>query len=256
MNDEVIVALEGHVGGVRFSRPPHNHVSIALLHGLSDAIEALCAEPECRAIVLSSEGSVFCAGADLAQDGSLGGQTADPTREFYDQALRLFRTTKPIVAAIQGAAIGAGLGLAMAADFRVASRDARLSANFTRLGYHPGFGLTRTLTEAIGAHRANLMLMTSRRFKPEEVAGWGLVDEVVDAPDLMDTARALAGEIAGNAPLSLIATRQTLRGRYADEVEQALMREHAEQAILRDTADFSEGVQSVFERRPAHFIGR
>ena len=219
-------------------------------------MSALDDEPDCRAVVLASDGKAFCAGADLAanEGGGVGGSTPDPLREFYDQALRVFSSRKPIVAAIQGAAVGAGLGLAVAADFRIASPEARFCANFTKLGYHPGFALTHTLPRLVGAQRARLMLLTARRFKPEEVLPWGLIDEIADA--LRASARRLAAEIAENAPLALLATRKTLRAEDLDAATAAILREHAAQALLRDTEDYAEGIRSVGERRAGRFVGR
>jgi enoyl-CoA hydratase/carnithine racemase len=252
----VSVHHEGHVAAIVFANAPNNHISTELLSDLGAALEGLDAEPDCRAIVLASDGKPFCAGADLASGDGLGGVAANPIRQFYDQALRLFATKKPVIAAVQGAAIGAGLGLAVAADFRVAAKEARFSANFTRLGFHPGFGLTHTLPRLIGAQRASLMFMTSRRFKADEAADWGLVDQVVDAGSLREAAMNLAHEIAENAPLALLATRKTVRGTLLADVTRTLEHELAEQAILRKTADYAEGVASVFERRPANFTGR
>jgi enoyl-CoA hydratase/carnithine racemase len=254
----VALTRAGHVAEIVFANPPNNHANVNMLRGLAEHLEALDQDPEIRAIVLASDGKPFCAGADLANrdGGGVGGSSADPIREFYDQAMRLFATKKPIVAAIQGAAVGAGLGLALVADFRVAAPEARFVANFTRLGYHPGFGLTHTLPRLIGAHRAALMLLTSRRFKAEEVAPWGLVDEIAPLGGLREAAHRLAAEIAENAPLAQVATRKTLRGQLHAEVTAALVIEHAEQAKLRDTEDYAEGVRSVNERRPGRFLGR
>jgi enoyl-CoA hydratase/carnithine racemase len=258
MNDLISVTRHGHVAELMFSYPPYNHATVALLRGLADALAALDDEPECRAVVLASDGKAFCAGADLVggEGGGVGGSTPDPLREFYDQALRLFSSRKPIVAAIQGAAIGAGLGLAVAADFRIASPEARFSANFTKLGYHPGFALTYTLPRLVGPQRAALMLLTSRRFKAEEVLPWGLIDEIVPADALRASARRLAEEIAENAPLALLATRKTLRADQLAAATAAILREHAEQALLRDTEDYAEGIRSVGERRAGRFVGR
>jgi enoyl-CoA hydratase/carnithine racemase len=258
MSDQITVRRGGHVAEVVFHNPPNNHANVGLLRDLATALETLDAEPDCRAVVLASDGKAFCAGADLAarEGGGVGGSSADPIREFYDQALRLFSCRKPVVAAVQGAAVGAGLGLAVAADFRIAAPEARFCANFTKLGYHPGFGLSHTLPRLIGAERAALMLLTARRFKPEEVIGWGLVDEIVPAEDLRPAALRLAAEIAENAPLALLATRATLREGLAEAVAAALVREHAEQAVLRQTEDYAEGVRSVGERRPGRFVGR
>lgn len=255
MNTYVTTSMIGHVGTIMLRNPPHNHVSVTVLSALADALDGFDADPACRVVVLRAEGKAFCAGADLAAPNGLGGGPDDPLRDFYDQAERLFANTKPIIAVIQGAAVGAGLGVALVADFRVASTDARLAANFTRLGFHPGFGLTYTLPRAIGVQRANLMFMTSRRVKADEALAWGLVDVLAPPESLDEAASALAGEIAVNAPLSLIATRETARADFCEQVKAALVREHAAQTPLRATADYAEGVASVFERRPAHFIG-
>lgn len=246
----------GHVGEIIWSNPPHNHATVGLLRDLGAALAAFDADVNVRAVVLASEGKPFCAGADLASADGFGGATDDPIREFYDQALTIFAAKKPIIAAIQGAAIGAGLGLAVAADFRVAAPEARFAGNFTRLGFHPGFGLTVTLPRLIGQQRALEMFMTSARYKPEEVASWGLVDRLAPSGGALEGAHALAAEIAGNAPLALVATRATLRAGMIEEIRARLDHEHAEQAVLRATADYAEGVASVFERREANFTGR
>ena len=254
--DEVSVALDGrHVAIVVLDRPPNNHVTPELIGGLADALEDLDGENDCRAIVLATTGKVFCAGADLAN------KLTDPSdmsnvSALYAQVVRLFDCQTPVVAAVQGAAIGAGLGLAVFADFRVASPEARFAANFTKLGYHPGFGLTHTLPRLIGHQRADLMFLTGRRFKPEEVAPWGLVDEIVPADKLMEAARALAREIAENAPLAIVATRKTLRDGIAQAVRTQIAHEFGQQAILRVTDDYAEGVKAVAERRPGNFAGR
>jgi enoyl-CoA hydratase/carnithine racemase len=256
MSQYVTTHRDGHIGTIVLHNPPHNHVNVTVLRALADALDAFDADSNCRVVLLRAEGRSFCAGADLAKADGLGGGPVDPLRDFYDQAERLFAHKKPIVAAIQGAAVGAGLGVALAADFRVASTSARFAANFTRLGFHPGFALTFTLPRAIGVQHASLMFMTSRRVKAEEALALGLVDILVSPDDLDAAARTLALEIAENAPLSTIATRKTIRGDFCAQAHAALIREHAAQTPLRDTADYAEGVASVFERRAPHFIGR
>ena len=176
MTHTITVRDVGHVTEIVFSNPPNNHANVALLREIGETLLALDARPECRAIVLASEGKAFCAGADLANDesgGGVGGSGDDPVREFYDQALRIYEAKKPIVAAIQGAAVGAGLGLAVSADFRVAAPEARFVANFTRLAFHPGFALSATLPRLLGQQKAALMLLTSRRIKGEAIHARG-----------------------------------------------------------------------------------
>ncbi|WP_298670136.1 enoyl-CoA hydratase/isomerase family protein [uncultured Sphingomonas sp.] len=255
MKKHIEVSLESHVATVVIDRPPHNHVNAALIGALADIFEELDRDDRCRAIVLATGGRVFCGGADLSGDKPLTTNTGEAeTPILYRNAVRLFATRKPIVAAIQGAAVGAGLGLALVADFRVASPEARFSANFVNLGFHAGFGISHTLPRVIGVQKASLMLLTGRRVKAQEALGYGLVDEVVPAERLRDAARALAGEIALAAPLGVEATRATLRGDLAAAVERQTQHERAEQDRLMATADFHEGIKAVAERRPGNFI--
>lgn len=246
-----------HVAELIFSHPPHNHATVEVLAGIADQLDAIDADTHMRAVVLGSEGRIFCAGADLASEGGFGGSgQGDPLDEFYAQALRIFAARTPIIVAVQGAAIGAGLGLACAGDFRVAAPEARFSGNFTRLGFHPGFGLTVTLPRLIGVQRATEMFLTSARYKPEPLAAWGLVDRLTDSGGALAGAHALAAEIAANAPLAVRSTRETLRAGLADAVRDQLRREHGEQKWLQKTADYAEGVASVFERREAQFTAQ
>jgi enoyl-CoA hydratase/carnithine racemase len=253
---DISVALDAHVALLEIDRPPHNHVSVELMADLADAFEALDGEADCRALVLASAGKSFCAGADLQAPRGLASGEVSQINPLYVQAVRLFSSKKPIVAAVQGAAVGAGLGLALVADFRVAAPEARFAANFVKLGFHPGFGITRTLPRLIGGQRAALMMLTGRRVKAEEALVWGLVDQVVPLDELRAAALALAREIAENAPLAVQSTRATLRGELAAEVKAQTDLEFIEQNWLRGTADFAEGVRAVAERRPGAFTGR
>lgn len=252
----VSLAMDGQVAVVTFQRPPLNHASVELIGDLADALAAVDADPEARAVVLQSEGKVFCAGADLVSRDGVGASGMDSVAALYAQAARLFAAETPIVAAIQGAAVGAGLGLALAADFRIAAPEARFAANFVKLGFHPGFGLTHTLPRLIGEQRAALMFLTGRRIKPEEALAWGLADELASAADLRGAALALAREIAENAPLGVRATRRTLRRGLLEAFRAATEHERREQAALRETEDYAEGVRAVAERRTGNFRGR
>ena len=252
--DHVSVQVDGHVAVVTIDRPPHNHVTVEFMRDLADAFEAIDAEVELRCSVLQAEGKNFCAGADLVSREDSGGLGA--VNPLYDEAVRLFSAQKPIVAAVQGAAVGAGLGLAVMADFRVASPDAKFAANFVKLGFHPGFGLTHTLPRLIGPTKAQLMFLTARRVKAEEGLPWGLVDEVVPLEELRPAALRLAREIAENAPLAIVSTRKTMRGDLAAAVRAQTDKEAVEQGWLRGTEDYKEGVRSVAERRPGAFVGR
>jgi enoyl-CoA hydratase/carnithine racemase len=249
MDGVMIDVGDDFVATVEFERPPHNHFDVELIGALADAYETLDDDPACRAIVLCSSGRHFCAGADFSDHGDRG------VDSLYTHAVRLFAARKPVVAAVQGAAIGGGLGLALSADLRVASPSSRFAANFARLGIHHGFGLTVTLPGAVGMQAALDLLYTGRRVNGEEAYALGLCDRLADDETLRPQARALAAEIAASAPLAVRAIRQTMRGDLAERVRAATAREHEQQTPLFASADFREGVRATAERRAPRFTG-
>jgi enoyl-CoA hydratase/carnithine racemase len=261
---DVLVHQDGHVGVVELRRPPHNFVDPTVLGALADAVESLDGDPGCRAIVLAAEGKSFCAGANFASGGTVGGDGGDgdggdfrsSARRFYDQALRLFAVATPMVAAVHGAAVGGGLGLALVPDVRVTCPEARFTANFVKLGIHPGFGLSVTLPELVGPSRAADLFLTGRRVGGEEALRLGLADRCVPPASVRAAAVELADEIAAAAPLAVAAVRATLRRGLVDRVRAALDHELEEQARLVATDDAREGMTAVFSRRHPTFHGR
>ena len=251
------LSRDGHVATIEIDRPPNNHITLPLVIALAKMLERLDADPGCRAVVLAARGRHFCAGADLVNRAPGGGVPQDPLtgRTLYDEAARIVRTRKPIVAAVHGAAIGAGLGLAVLADFRVTCAEARFSANFVRLGFHPGFGLSATLPRLVGPQRAALLLYTGRRVPGDEAVAMGLADQLAPLAEVVAAAQMLAVEIALSAPLAVTSVRETLRSGLAEAYEAATGREASEQAWQRRTADYHEGVAAMKERRPPRFTG-
>ena len=252
---DVAVRIAGHVAVLTLDRPPNNHVSVELMRDLADALDDINGEPPLRAAVLKPAGKAFCAGADLVSPSGIGGTGMQGINPLYVEAVRLFSAKKPIVAAVQGAAVGAGLGLALVADFRVAAPEARFTANFVKLGFHPGFGITHTLPRLIGQQRAALMCLTGRRLTGEQAVDWGLADVLAPLDELEAAALRLAGEIAENAPLAVQSTRATFRADLAAAVKSQTDHELVEQTWLRQTKDFAEGVRAVNERRAGNFVG-
>lgn len=258
---DIGIEKTNHVALVEIRRPPNNFFDIPLIREIADAFESFDEDVNIRAVVLAAQGKEFCAGANFGDGSTLDAQGRRPNEPgpgvapLYVEGNRLFRTKKPIVAAVHGAAVGGGLGLAMVADFRVTCPEARFCANFTRLGFHPGFGLTVTLPAVIGETKAALMFYTSRRVTGEEAYAMGLADVLVPQGEVRDAAIKLAGEISENSPLGLIAARTTMRGDIADRVRKATDHELEEQTRLRETEDFKEGVKAVFERRRPNFKG-
>ncbi len=259
------VEREGAAALVELRRPPHNFFDATLISELATAFEDLDADPQCRAIVLAAEGRSFCAGADFSgqappsQSFASGGSGARSAGagSLYHEALRLFAIATPIVAAVHGPAIGGGLGLALVADFRVTCPEARWSANFARLGFHPGFALTVTLPELVGGQHARRLFYTGARIDGREAAAIGLADEcVADVGDVRSRAVELAAEIASSAPLVVQAVKRTLAGDRIDRLRAATDHELAEQVRLLATEDAREGIAAYAERRPPQFQGR
>ena len=220
---------------------------------LTEAFENAESNPEVKVVVLCGEGKNFCAGADFSKTNFTSGENI--YEDLYKQAVRLFRTNKPIIASIQGAAIGGGLGVALSADFRVACKESKFSANFGKLGFHQGFGTTITLPRVVGVQNAKLMLLTSKRINGEEAYNIGLVDYLVERSELMNKAKILAKEINASGPLGIKAIRNTLNQGLADKIEEVVKIEAREQNILRETSDFKEGIDASINRREPIFKG-
>ena len=249
MTDVGTTVLDGHVGLLEIRRGPDNFFDVPLLAALLDGCRRLTDEG-CRAVVLASEGKHFCAGADYAR--------GDPGEgpELFDLAYLLFEQPLPMVAAVQGAAVGGGLGLALVADIRVAVPQARFSAAFARLGISHGFGLTLTLPALVGQQAAFDLLYTGRRVPGEEAHRLGLVDHLAPVDALRDRAIAVAGEIASSAPLAVASIRATMRRPLLDGLRTALAHERAEQQRLKHTDDAREGIAAMAERRRPAFTGQ
>lgn len=258
---DIGVDLKDLVATIEIRRPPHNFFDMDLIRQIADACEALDKDPACRAVVLAAQGTAFCAGAKLGdgadvQDTLVKRSETGQAGHLYIEAVRLYRTKKPIVGAIHGAAVGGGLGLALVPDLRVTCPEARFCANFTRLGFHPGFGLTHTLPALIGPSKAAMMFYTSRRITGDEAVKMGLADVLVAQADVRGQAQKLAAEIAENSPLGVLETRATMRAGLADRVRAATDVELAIQTRLRTTEDFKEGIDAVNQRRVPTFKGR
>ena len=256
---DIAVETHGLVAMLEIQRPPNNFFDVDLINDMGDAFQAMDEDNNVRALVLVAEGKHFCAGANFGnrdQQNQRETRTATDGNPLYTAAVRLFACKKPIVAAVQGAAVGGGFGLAVMPDFRVVCPQARFTANFVKLGFHPGFGLTHTLPKLIGQQRANLMFMTGRRLDGETAYQWGLADVLTDLDSLRERALDLAAEIAENAPLAVMSVRATMREGLAEAVKRQTDIEFREQHRLQKTEDHKEGVRAVAERRVGNFKGR
>lgn len=249
------ITHEGQVAILEIQRPPANYFDRPLITAIADALESFGRDDTVRVAVIASEGRHFCAGADFGA-AATGDERVSESVRLYEQGVRLFRSPVPVVAAVQGSAVGGGLGLACAADFRVASRETRFWANFSRLGFHAGFGLSESLPNIIGPQAALRMLLAAERVDGERGHALGLVDALAEPGEERRGAITFAHELAACAPLAVGSMRETMRGALADRVAATLEREAAEQARLWRTEDSTEGIAASLERRQPVFTGR
>lgn len=248
---------QGRVQVVEIRRPPNNFFDTDLINSIADAYDEADADDAIRAVVLCAAGKHFCAGADFSGRKEITETTEGRGgQHLYKHAARMMCNKKPVVGAIQGAAIGGGLGVALTTDFRVTCEEARFSANFVRMSFHPGFGLTCTLPRLIGVQQTALLFYNGRRVPGDEAVRMGMAELLVPLAEVRSAAIAMAEDIAASGPLALISTRATLRRGLVDAFETATERELTEQDWLRKTADFKEGTKAMGERRPPAFTGR
>jgi enoyl-CoA hydratase len=224
------------------------------------AIEELEADRSVRVVVVTGRGTAFCSGGNTAWIASEPDATVDELRErmlpFYRSWLSIRRLEVPTIAAVNGAAIGAGLCLALACDIRYAAAGASMGLPFVHLGMHAGMGGTYLLPEAIGTARARDLLLTGRIVDAEEALGLGLVSRVIEPDAFRDEVLAAAGAIAGTAPIASRLTKLALAdGGHAD-LETCLQWEALAQPMPLATGDLQEGIRAAREKRRPSFEGR
>jgi 2-(1,2-epoxy-1,2-dihydrophenyl)acetyl-CoA isomerase len=243
----------GDVAVITFSRPDSfNAIDDSLSSGMVEAVAR--AADEARALVLTGAGKAFCAGADLADliadyeaTGPDLGDRLD--RVFHPMVESLVDSTIPTVAAVNGVAAGAGMGIALACDLRILAQSASFVSAFTGIGLVPDSGTTWILPAMVGVSRALELALTNRRLGAAEAKDWGLCMEVVADDELVDRAVAVAANLADLVPDSLVTTRRLVRDATVSTFSQALLAEQDEQARLSRTAAHLEGVRAFKEKR-------
>jgi len=258
MSDAVKLERAGAVAILRLNDPSAmNALSPAVKAGLEAHVPRLLADAAVRAIVLTGTGKAFCAGGDIRAMTNPEGRKAPAVRTrmqaAHSWARALLDCDKPVIAAVNGAAVGGGLALALLADIILASRDAYFLAGYSRLGALPDLGLLQTLPWAIGSLRAKEMIMLNRRYGADEAAAIGLCNRVVAPDELMAEALAAAQEIASGPRTMLTMSKVMMKRAYEASIENFFEREAIAQAITFGSDEFSEGVDAFLSKRKPRF---
>ena len=255
----VIVTIEGQVAIVRLNEPKSmNALSAGIRETLTHEIPRLLDDPAVRCLVITGTGGAFCAGGDIRNmREEQPKQTRERMRGHYDGwTRRLLKAEKPIVMAVNGAAAGAGVSLALMGDILIASREAYFTTAFVRLGAMPDLGLVATLPRAIGMARARDMLLTSRKVPAEEALQMGLVARVVESDRLMPAVMEAAQALADGPTTTLGLIKRLLQRAYDPSFDEYLEAEGFAQAVAMSTDDFREGVAAFRDKRRPKFQGR
>jgi 2-(1,2-epoxy-1,2-dihydrophenyl)acetyl-CoA isomerase len=261
---EVRYEVAGATAQITLDRPAaRNAYSEAMVESLVTAIDAAERDHAVRVIVLTGAGPAFSAGGDLKRmlhkDGMFAGGPAELRRRYVDGIQRIPRrltlAEKPVIAAINGPAIGAGLDLACMCDLRIAAAGAQFGSTFVKVGLVPGDGGAYFLTRTIGFPRALELMLTARVIDSDEALRIGLVHRVVAPEELLPAARALADELAALPPLALRLTKRAAYRSHDLDVDAALELAAAYQGISQNTADHREAVAAMLDKRPANFTG-
>ncbi len=264
MTDLVSIEDVGHVRTIRLNRPEKkNALSEALAWGVVAAVDAAARDDEVWVVAITGTGDAFCAGLDLS--GSERASPFSPQTAQLDDiswvgnfllAIRK-RCDKPVVGGINGVAVGAGLGLAMATDVRIVARSARLMAGYTRIGGSPDAGLTITLPQAMGYERAMRFMMENRTASGEEAVAWGMAGEVVDDQELAPRLAAYCAQLCEWSPITLrLLKRGMVRSMEGTDLESQLRYEVGNIRMAFASEDAKEARKAFFEKRKPVFQGR
>lgn len=261
-NPVVLESIENGIATVILNRPDKlNALNNELATALNNSITRLSEDDSVRVVVLTGAGRAFCAGGDLGVIGK-GRQSGDikdlePLLRTGMQAVVKIRTMpQPVIAAVNGAAAGAGMNIALAADIRIAAEEAVFGQNFVKVGLFPDYGGTYFLPELVGPAKAAELFYTGDMIDSRTALELGIVNSVVPAAKLEAEVRSLARKIAQGPPLSVRAIKKTVFGNKHAELSAALEQEVLEQLHCFHSQDCSEGIRAFFEKRPPQFQGK
>jgi methylglutaconyl-CoA hydratase len=255
----VQLAYDGRVATITLNRPEkRNAISFDLIDDLLQALDDV-AKSEAIVLIVTGAGKAFCSGLDLDNLKSLLGRSGEQNLQDSQTMVQLFRSVyefpKVTIAAVNGPAIAGGTGIALLCDFTLAVPEAKFGYTEVRIGFVPAIVSTFLLRQ-VGEKQARDLLLTGRLFGAEEAARMGLVSEIVPAENLMTRARELATLLMENSPSSLRATKQLLTTHARAEIDAQIESAVRENAAIRTTADFREGISSFLEKRKPVWTGK
>jgi enoyl-CoA hydratase/carnithine racemase len=258
--ENILWEERGGVGIITLNRPTAlNALNRAHLIELDDAVQRAGFDPRVRSLVITGAGRGFSAGADVKEWGA-GDEDGEPSVGWIDLAhaliVRVYRLPKPVVAAVNGVAVGAGCDLALASDLRVASTAARFGQAYVKLGYCPDAGGSFLLPRLIGEARAMELIYTGRIINADEADRIGLLNALVEPDRLMPTALELAGRLAQGPTIAIGLAKENIRRNASLTIEDALRNERRAGEICGRTEDAKEGLAATIARRAATFQGR
>jgi enoyl-CoA hydratase/carnithine racemase len=260
MDDPVLHRVDGHIGTITLNRPAHrNAFTLEMLEECSRILLEWQKDPEIRVIVLTGAGESFCAGGDVKKMGqptSIVQKKSDLWLRMQSVPKALASMDKPVIAMINGDAVGGGLDLALMCDIRVASDRARFSEAYVRLGLVPGDGGAFFLARLIGLGRALELLLTGEFFDAAEAARLGVVNHAVPHEELASRTYAIAERIASNPPLSVQATKRLTYQSFQNNMIASLELASSQAVIMMNTEDHKEAVDAFRNKRKPHYKGR
>jgi 2-(1,2-epoxy-1,2-dihydrophenyl)acetyl-CoA isomerase len=260
--NRVLSSADGGVTTITLNRPERlNALDLYTLGELDDIFARIAADPDVRAVIITGAGRAFSAGADVkAWAGGLPDEPGRPADEWVPMAHRLiarvYRLPKPVIAAVNGVAVGAGLDLALSCDFRIGSETARFGSVYVNVGIAPDAGGTFLLPRIIGITRAKDLIYTGRIIDAAEAAQIGLISFLTAPGELLDAARDLASRLAAGPSVAIGVAKENIQEHWNLSIEAALRSEMRGGRICGTTADHEEGLKAVNEKRAPQFIGR
>lgn len=259
MSDFVKVEVEDGIAILTLMRAEAaNALSIQMLHEMNEALEMIQTNRSIRVVIVTGDGEkAFCAGADLKERSGMSEEQVRQTVALIGKTISHFETlAQPVIAALNGVAFGGGLELALACDIRIASTNVKLGLTETALGIIPGAGGTQRLPRLIGVGKAKELIYTARRLTADEAFTYGIVEHVVAPQELVVKAKALAAEMAKNAPLSLIQAKTAINQGMQTDIATGLQIESLAYSRLLYTEDRVEGLKAFQEKRAPLYSGK